>query len=115
MGALQSLAHTSLYVSFCQPMGLNPILLKRLPVCENQTYSDFEVLVVDDASPDQSVAIAQRFADQMSVFVLFTIRTTRAFRRRVIQGSLLLRGAILSFFVLMTRMTIAFGKGSGVA
>lgn len=44
--------------------GVEPYIAQALACLQSQTFSDFEILVVDDASPDQSIAIAQHFADQ---------------------------------------------------
>ena len=64
MGALQRSSHIPLFSIILPTYGVEPYIAQALTCLQNQTYSDFEVLVVDDASPDQSVAIAQRFADQ---------------------------------------------------
>lgn len=64
MGALQRSSHIPLFSIVLPTYGVESYIAQALTCLRNQTYSDFEVLVVDDASPDQSVAIAQRFADQ---------------------------------------------------
>ena len=64
MGALQRSSHIPLFSIILPTYGVESYIAQALTCLRNQTYSDFEVLVVDDASPDQSVAIAQRFADQ---------------------------------------------------
>lgn len=64
MGALQRSSHIPLFSIILPTYGVESYIAQALACLRNQTYSDFEVLVVDDASPDQSVAIAQRFADQ---------------------------------------------------
>lgn len=64
MGALQRSSHIPLFSIILPTYGVEPYIAQALTCLQNQTYSDFEVLVVDDASPDQSVAIAQHFADQ---------------------------------------------------
>lgn len=64
MGALQRSSHIPLFSIILPTYGIESYIAQALTCLRNQTYSDFEVLVVDDASPDQSVAIAQRFADQ---------------------------------------------------
>lgn len=64
MGALQRSSHIPLFSIILPTYGVESYIAQALTCLRNQIYSDFEVLVVDDASPDQSVAIAQRFADQ---------------------------------------------------
>lgn len=64
MGALQRSSHIPLFSIILPTYGVESYIAQALTCLRNQTYFDFEVLVVDDASPDQSVAIAQRFADQ---------------------------------------------------
>lgn len=64
MGALQRSSHIPLFSIILPTYGVELYIAQALTCLQNQTYSDFEVLVVDDASPDQSVAIAQHFADQ---------------------------------------------------
>lgn len=64
MGALQRSSHIPPFSIILPTYGVEPYIAQALTCLQNQTYSDFEVLVVDDASPDQSVAIAQHFADQ---------------------------------------------------
>lgn len=64
MGALQRSSHIPLFSIILPTYGVESYIAQALICLRNQTYFDFEVLVVDDASPDQSVAIAQRFADQ---------------------------------------------------
>lgn len=64
MGALQRSSHIPLFSIILPTYGVESYIAQALTCLRNQTYSDFEVLVVDDASPDQSIAIAQRFADQ---------------------------------------------------
>lgn len=61
---LQKSSQAPLFSIVLPTYGVEPYIAQALTCLQNQTYSDFEVLVVDDASPDQSVAIAQRFADQ---------------------------------------------------
>lgn len=62
--ALQRSSHIPLFSIILPTYGVESYIAQALTCLRNQIYSDFEVLVVDDASPDQSVAIAQRFADQ---------------------------------------------------
>lgn len=64
MGALQRSSHIPLFSIILPTYGVESYIAQALTCLRNQIYSDFEVLVVDDASPDQSVAIAQRFTDQ---------------------------------------------------
>ena len=64
MGALQRSSHIPLFSILLPTYGVESYIAQALTCLRNQIYSDFEVLVVDDASPDQSVAIAQRFTDQ---------------------------------------------------
>lgn len=64
MVALQRSSHIPLFSIILPTYGVESYIAQALTCLRNQTYFDFEVLVVDDASPDQSVAIAQRFADQ---------------------------------------------------
>lgn len=61
---LQKSSQAPLFSIVLPTYGVEPYIAQVLTCLQNQTYSDFEVLVVDDASPDQSAAIAQHFADQ---------------------------------------------------
>ena len=40
----------------------------------NQTFSDYQVIIVDDESTDNSLRIAQRFVEQDSRFIVISIR-----------------------------------------
>lgn len=64
LNTLQESSQAPLFSIVLPTYGVESYIAQALTCLQNQTYSDFEVLVVDDASPDQSVAIAQRFADQ---------------------------------------------------
>ncbi len=44
---------------------------KCLRSLQEQTFRDFEVLLIDDGTPDNSMAIAQRFADADPRFLIF--------------------------------------------
>lgn len=48
-------------------------LRKCLESIQQQTFKDFEVLIVDDASPDNSLAIANEFAESDSRFKVIQI------------------------------------------
>lgn len=61
---LQKSSQAPLFSIVLPTYGVEPYIAQALTCLQNQTYSNFEVLVVDDASPDQSAAIAQHFADQ---------------------------------------------------
>lgn len=64
LNTLQKSSQAPLFSIVLPTYGVEPYIAQALICLQNQTYSDFEVLVVDDATPDQSVAIAQHFADQ---------------------------------------------------
>ena len=63
MGALQRSSHIPLFSIILPTYGVESYIAQALTCLRNQTYSDFEALVVNDASPDHSAAIAQRVAD----------------------------------------------------
>lgn len=46
-------------------------LSKTLESVENQCFTDFEVLLVDDGSTDSSTEICSSFADKDSRFILY--------------------------------------------
>ena len=64
LDTLQKSSQAPLFSIVLPTYGVEPYIAQALTCLQNQTHSDFEVLVIDDASPDQSVAIAQHFADQ---------------------------------------------------
>lgn len=102
--------HTPMFSIVVPVYKVEKYLLKCLESIESQTYSNYEVILVDDGSPDQCPAICDRFAQTDSRYkVIHQLNKGLSGARNT--GLQMAKGRyIYIFWIAMTQLQMIFWK-----